>query len=257
MPGTELNRVRAFLSAFARRQAPSVVDVPGGFAVRDDALPYSHADNQVIIDGDAEPEALPGIADEVLGGLPHRLITVLRDQAGAGCAPALVRAGYTHSTSLIMLHTGPLPELGSLATAAGPVELDAFREPLTRRWRSFLPHGAEEAVRQLVDRRLARLRGADTVYFIGARAEDGEVASWADLYLDAVGGTAQFEDFLTSEAHLRKGYGRAVMAAALHRAADAGCGTRFLLADESDWPRHWYQRLGFEPLGRVHSFERG
>jgi GNAT superfamily N-acetyltransferase len=253
MPNSELLRINAFLAAFARRQAARVVDLPGGFAVYDDAFAHSHANNQIVIDTAVDPDALPALADEALGELPHRLISVLDDEAGRACAKPMARAGYVHSTCLVMLHTGPVP-------AAGPaeeVDLDAIRVPLARRWRGFLPDADDEVVRHLVDRREARRRGAEGVHFIGARTEDGEVAAWADLYLDPATGTAQIEDLITSEAHLRRGHADAVLATALRLAADRGCGTRFLIADATDWPRHWYARRGFEAIGHSHCFERG
>ena len=95
-----------------------------------------------------------------------------------------------------MLHAGPVP-------AGGPAEemdLDAIRVPLTRRWRDLLPDVGDEVVRHLVDRREARRRGADVVHFLGARTEEGEVASWADLYLEPATGIAQIEDLITSGA---------------------------------------------------------
>ncbi|MCX4789866.1 GNAT family N-acetyltransferase [Streptomyces sp. NBC_01221] len=253
MPSSELQRINAFLSAFARRQAAHTVDLPGGFAVYDDAFAHSRANNQVVVDTAVDPEALPAIAEEALGHLPHRMISVLDDAAGTACAEPLIRAGYTHSTYLVMLHAGPVP-------AGGPAEemdLDAIRTPLTRRWRGLLPDVDDEVVRHLVDRREARRRGADIVHFIGARAEEGEVASWADLYLDPATGTAQIEDLITSEAHLRRGYADAVLTTALRLAADADCGTRFLTADAADWPRHWYERRGLSVIGHSHCFERG
>lgn len=111
-------------------------------------------------------------------------------------------------------------------------------------------------LRHLVERREARRRGAEVVRFVGARTREGEVASWADLYADPASGTARIEDLLTSEAHLKRGYGDGVLAAALRLAADDDCGTRFLTADAADWPRQWYQRRGFSVIGRTHCFGR-
>ncbi|MEJ8646288.1 GNAT family N-acetyltransferase [Streptomyces sp. MS1.HAVA.3] len=252
MPSSEIQRINAFLSAFARRQAAHTVDVPGGFAAYDEALAQSHANNHLVIDTAVDPEALPAIAEEALRHLSHRLISVLDDEIGAACAEPLIRAGYTHSTYLVMLHTGAV-------RAGGPaeeVDLDALRIPLTRRWQGFLPDADEEVLRQLVDRREARRRGADVVHFIGARAEEGDVVSWADLYLDPATGIAQIEDLITSEAHLKRGYGDAVLSTALSRAVDQGCDTRFLIADAMDWPRNWYERRGFSVIGQTHGFER-
>lgn len=247
--------IRAFLVAFARRQAARTVDLPGGFAVLDDAFAHSRADNQVIVDGAVDPEALPGVVEEALGHLPHRLVQVLDDEVGSACAGPLVRAGYRHSAYLVMAHTGPAPV--PAGRAAEEVGLDALRVPLARRWRGLLPDADDEVVRQLVERRAARRRGAEVVRFVAARAEGGEPASWADLYVDRVSGTAQIEDLITSEAHLRCGYGDAVLAAAVRMAAEEGCGLRFLVAEEAGWPRHWYARRGFAVVGRSHGFERG
>ncbi|MEU4834555.1 GNAT family N-acetyltransferase [Streptosporangium sp. NPDC023615] len=253
MSTSELQRINSFLSAFARRQAARSVDLPGGFAVYDDAFAHSRADNQVIIDTVVDPEAVPAIAEEALGHLPHRLVSVLDDEVGTACAQPLIRNGYTHSTYLVMLHAGPAPAGGP----AEEVDLDAIRIPLTRRWRGLLPDVDDEVIRHLVDRREARRRGADIVHFLGARTEEGEVASWADLYLDPATGTAQIEDLITSEDHLRRGYADAVLTTALRLAADNDCGTRFLTADAADWPRHWYERRGFSVVGHSHCFERG
>ncbi|ROQ93846.1 ribosomal protein S18 acetylase RimI-like enzyme [Streptomyces sp. 2132.2] len=257
MPTSELQQINSFLSAFARRQASRIVDLPGGFAAYDDAFAHSRGNNQVVIDTAidtaVDPEALPAIAEEALGHLPHRLISVLDDEIARACAQPLIRHGYTHSTYLIMLHTGPVPAGGS----AEEVDLDAMRIPLTRRWRDLLPDVDEEVIRHLVDRREARRRGAAIVHFLGARTEEGEIASWADLYLDPASGTAQIEDLITSEAHLRRGHADAVLTTALRMAADKDCGTRFLTADATDWPRHWYERRGFSVIGHSHCFERG
>lgn len=252
MPDSEIQQITSFLAAFARRKAARTVDFPGGFAALDDAFPLSYGNNYAVVDAAVDPEALPALADEVLGHLPYRLLTVLDDEAGKACAEPLLRAGYAHCVYLVMLHGGPVPAGGG----AEEVDLDALREPLARSWRGFLPEAGEEVIRQLVDRRETCRRGADTVQFIGARTPEGEVASWADLYLDPASGTAQIEDLVTSELHLGRGYGDAVLASALRRAAGAHCATRFLIAHAADWPRHWYERRGFSVIGRHHGFER-
>ncbi|MFH8796120.1 GNAT family N-acetyltransferase [Streptomyces sp. NPDC017941] len=253
MPDSELQRIHSFQSAFARRQAARVVDLPGGFAVYDDDFAHSRANNQVYIDETADFEAVPAIAEQALGQLSHRFVSVLDDEAGKACAQPLIRAGYTHFSYLIMLHEGPVPGGGD----AHEVDLDALRGPLTRRWRGLLPDVGDDVVHHLVDRREARRRGADIVRFLAARTEEGEVASWADLYLDPATGMAQIEDLITAEAHLRRGYADAVLTAALRMAADKGCATRFLTADAQDWPRQWYERRGFSAVGRSHCFQRG
>ncbi|KAB8161299.1 GNAT family N-acetyltransferase [Streptomyces sp. 3MP-14] len=257
-PAAQLPALRAFLAAFARRQAPRVDELPCGFAVVNEELPHSRADNQLFVDRAVDdPTALPALVDRALAGLAHRLVTVLDDETGRALAAPLTEAGYEHTVDLLMVHQGPVPAAESERPRAEVVDLDALRAPLTRRWRGFLPGADDETLRQLVERRAVRQRGAPVVRFVGSRTESGEVASWADLYLDPAAGLAQIEDVLTAEEHLSGGHGSAVMGEALRLAASAGCATRFLIAEADDWPRHWYRRLGFVPVGRIHCFERG
>ncbi|MFJ3881167.1 GNAT family N-acetyltransferase [Streptomyces sp. NPDC090077] len=252
--GEELRRAVGFLSGFARRQAGRVRELPGGFAVFDDRFAGSWSHNQVVVDRtDVDPAALPGLVDEAMAERPFRSVSVLDGEFGRACAEPLRRAGYRHSTYLLMLHTGPVAGGGG---PVGEVSPEEIRAPLEASWRSALPQAGEEVVRMLVDRRVTRLRGAERVCLLGSRARNGEVAAWTDLYLEPGPGIAQVEDLMTAEGHRRRGHADAVLAAALRRAADAGCRTRFLTADADDWPRHWYARRGFAVIGHTHGFER-
>ncbi|MGW6918738.1 GNAT family N-acetyltransferase [Kitasatospora sp. NPDC054939] len=256
MSGAELRRITAFLAGFARRQADRTVELPGGFAVFNDEFPTSWADNQVHVDRtDVDPAALPELVDRALAERPFRFVTVLDGDFGDACAEPFERAGYTRSTYLVMLHTGPLPPLAP-AHRAADVPLDAFRGPLAASWRSYLPEADDATVRALVDRREVRRRGAEQVRFLGARTAAGEVAAWADLYLQPGDGVAQFEDLMTDPAQRRRGHADTVLGTALHLAAEADCGTRFLTAESDDWPRGWYERRGFTAVGRTHCFHR-
>ncbi|WMX45389.1 hypothetical protein RGF97_11740 [Streptomyces roseicoloratus] len=151
-----------------------------------------------------------------------------------------------------MLHTGPVPELGG----AREVDLPALRGPVAESWRRFLPDAGDDVVHTLVERRAVRRRRADDVRFLASHDEFGEVASWADLYLDTDSGIAQIEDLVTAGTHLRQGHAGVVVDTALRMAHAAGCTTVFLTALATDWPRHWYGRRGFVPVGALACFER-
>ena len=245
-----LGRIADFRASCARRQAAHTRELPGAFAVFDDALAHSRDNNPLVVEGSVDPEGLPALAEEVLGQLPYREITLLRHGLRESCAGPLLRAGYRHSVALVMLHTASDPVGGS----AHDISLDDLRAPLTRQLPRLVPGIDEEAVRHLVERRVARQRSAHTVRFLGTRAADGTLAAWADLYADPHRGIAQIEDLVTAEEYLGQGYGDDVLRTALRRTL--AYPTRFLLADAEDWPRSWYARRGFRVLGRTHSFTR-
>jgi N-acetylglutamate synthase-like GNAT family acetyltransferase len=251
MPAADLQRVTDFRISFARRQAVTLTEVPGGVAVGDPEYAGSHEHNQLIIDGSPEPAQLPALADVALGHLPYRRITILDDATAAACAPALITADYVHDIELVMTHSGVIEAPASFADA---VTLQELRPALIRQLCAWMPQTADAVIYQLADRRAARLCGADQVRFLAVRDENGTVASWADLYLDQTRGIAQIEDVMTAEGHTRRGYANTVLATALHQAA--GYGLIFLLADADDWPLTWYARRGFTPIGRSHVFTR-
>ncbi|MET7900051.1 GNAT family N-acetyltransferase [Streptomyces sp. NPDC005336] len=261
MPQNDLQRAIDFRLLFARRQSAEVRGVPGGFLVLNEQYARSHEHNQIHIDGPVDPAALPGVADTAMAGLPHRRITVHDDRLGLACAPALTLAGYQHAVEVVMTHTGPVPV--PVSGRGDVVELDLGPDPYGPLWRAlaaqqrrWMPDADEETVRQLVGRRAARRDGAEEVRFLAVHDEDGDVASWADLYLEPAEGIAQIEDLATADHARRHGHADAVLSDALHRAATAGCALRFLVADAEDWPRHWYARRGFTPNGRAHVFSR-
>ena len=248
---TDLKRITAFRLSFARRQAPVVREFPGSVAVLDPRYAASHEHNQLIVVRAPEPGDLIALAERALGHLPYRRITILDDATATASAPALTADGYVHDTELVMTHSGAAPVPASLADAVTVPEL---RPALIRQLCAWMPQASDAVIYQLADRRSARLRGADQVRFLAARDENGTIASWADLYLDPAAKIAQIEDVMTAEPHTRRGYADTVLATALREAA--GCHLVFLLADAGDWPRTWYARRGFAPIGRSHVFTR-
>ena len=252
-------RAAAFRSSFARRQAAAVTEAVGGFVVADPALPRSNEHNQLVLDGTAAPEAVLAALEGPLG---HRQVSVLTGELGDLCTPLLTAAGYTRDDELVLAHTGPLPPLGERtpdgAAAGGvrSVEPEELRAAVEREQRRWNPDGDAELLRQLAGRGGTRRRGAPEVLFLTSRAADGEPAAWADLYLDPAAGIAQIEGVVTAERYSRRGHADAVLADGLRRAAAAGCGLFFLVADADDWPRHWYARRGFTEVGRSHRFYR-
>ncbi|RSN06566.1 GNAT family N-acetyltransferase [Nonomuraea sp. WAC 01424] len=244
----ELGRAIAFQHAFARRKSPAVLPVPGGFAVLDERYPMSHDDNRLIVES-GRPGAALAAAEETLAALGHRLVCVDDDRLGQEFRPAFAAAGYEHDTNLVMAFHGVRPAASAPAERLG---LEELLPVLRAEWRESLPHASEQVVEGLAARAATRTAGADRVEFRAVRAPGGQVAARADLYVHD--GVAQIENVYTGERHRGQGHARALMTALLAETADAEL--TFLVADAADWPREFYARLGFVPLGRTHAFLR-
>jgi predicted GNAT family acetyltransferase len=82
--------------------------------------------------------------------------------------------------------------------------------------------------------------------------DGNEIVAIAELY--PLGDVAQVEAVYTLEAFRGRGFGRAVVLVAAKAARDAGADLVFLNADDEDWPKALYGKLGFDELGRFWSF---
>jgi GNAT superfamily N-acetyltransferase len=111
----------------------------------------------------------------------------------------------------------------------------------------------EEVVRQLVDMRVQFAAAvAVTRWFVGT--VDGVDATVTTLFSD--GAVAQVEDVMTLREHRRRGLARAALTLALDAAAEMGHELVFIVADDGDWPKDLYARLGFDPVGHTWAFTR-
>ncbi len=178
-------------------------------------------------------------AERELRGLAHRYVEVVDDALGAAVAPELAAEGYAHEIIVTMVHF-------SLATLRPAI--------IIRDWRANLPDADDEQFAQLADRTALSSRGADLVLL--AVFDGREIAAHAELYLDRAAGLAQSERLCTHAEFRGRGYATALVLDALRRGREAGCDLSFLTAGLDDWPREWYQRLGYRDAARTHHFDR-
>lgn len=87
-------------------------------------------------------------------------------------------------------------------------------------------------------------------FFVGM--VDGQRAGNCELYLD--GRDAQVEDVGTLERFRGRGVARSVVLRAVAAARESGASKVFIVADEGDWPKYLYGRLGFDQIGRCGDF---
>ena len=250
----EKARAIAFEERLRDRSAERIVPWRFGAALFTDSLPRVWDINLLRAERPSGATAadLAAEADRVQGGagLVHRKIVVLDEQEGARLEPGFRELGWELSRLLFMAHRGAaVPDPGA---AVAEVSRDVLR-PLRERIAREAPSSREEEdIREV-------LASADRIAAIGgarhfAVFERDEVASCADLYSD--GRTAQVEDVATRPEARGRGYATAVVLRALAEARAAGHDFVFLVADDDDWPKELYAKLGFEPIGRTYSFLR-
>ena len=229
------------------------VDSLFGVAVIEPELPRRHDSNYLLAERvpiGAGAQDLAAEADRILGGagLAHRAVFTFDEALGARLEREFRALGWNVRRHIWMAQLRE-PERGadlSLVEEVGEAELRPGRTAEILRF----PWGTNEVAEQLLDAKLLLGERAETRFF-GVRA-GGEIVSWADLYLAQ--GVGQVEDVATKEEHRGKGYATAIVLRAAAEARAGGADLVFLVADEDDWPKELYERLGFDTVGRLTKF---
>jgi ribosomal protein S18 acetylase RimI-like enzyme len=250
---TELERALAFL-ALADHGGTREEPFAYGTALFDDRLPRRWDSNYLLVERLPETVGAAELAEEAErlqggAGLSHRKLEVRDERAGARLEPEFRELGWAVNRHLLMaLHRAPDSPQGS--TAVAEVDLQALREPRAEQLRSYPWAEDDEVLAQLHEAKALLAKRVETRFF--AALENDRPVSWSDLYL--AGATAQIEDVGTLESHRGRGYARAVVLRAAAEARRAGAELVFLVADDEDWPKELYRKLGFDELGRIYEF---
>jgi ribosomal protein S18 acetylase RimI-like enzyme len=199
---------------------------------------------------DLTGDAVEAYADELQGSLAHRKVVIPDEGAGARVADELKERGWRYFTLVTMAYRGgrTAPTRARPAEEVAPDELREARE-------RALDDGRRDAdARHQIVAFTERMAEVGSARLFAARGDRSEIGSFCALFLGD--GVAQIDEVTTVEQYRRRGLGRAVVLGALHAALEAGAELTFLVADEGDWPMRWYERLGFEQLGRRYELIR-
>ena len=257
MPDGERERALAFLRALDERRAERVERLPDGYgvAVFADSLPLVHDQNKALAAptvGADDLEMLVAAVEDVqsAAGLRHRKVAFEDEALCASIADWFGRRGWRQRPLRLMVHRGPAPGEDAVGRA---VELDP-REllPATYAFATEEPWGrSAEARRQVVAGDELTARAIEERAFGVAAGE--AIVAYCRLY--SHDGVGQIENVTTLTAHRRRGYARSLVSLALRESLRANDLT-FLVAEGADWPRHFYERLGFEDVGGFCEFNR-
>ena len=181
-------------------------------------------------------------------GLSHRKLLVPDERAGERLSRGFSELSWRRARHVVMAHRGASPD--EPAHPVQRVESAALRTARTRAFEQDLGSGAAAQVAASLDLIASVVRSARGF----AVETDGEFASWCVLYEE--NGIGQVDDVVTAGRYRRRGFARAVVSAATRASLESGNEITFLVADDEDWPKQLYARLGYEPIGRRFEFTR-
>lgn len=230
--------------------ADTFESIDAGVVVSTPSLPAVWAVNQVRVTEPMAFEELVALADEQMAGLAYRHVAVEHQQVGPELEAAFRAAGWKVERDVVMVLSGPAdrPADTSVVDDAGEDEV----VEIMRRWYAGdEPNPAE--IDQLADygRRESRALGDQ---LLGVRRGDGRLVAITKLRSD--GPTAEVEDVYTVPEARGHGFARALISRAVDLARGAGHDLVFIVADDVDWPKLLYERLGFRSAGFVWQFHR-
>jgi ribosomal protein S18 acetylase RimI-like enzyme len=253
---SDLQRAVAFERGAHEQAARRVERLPYGFSFLDERLPLVFFANLLWVTATAADDAISAAqliadADRRLANYTHRWAIVEHEPLWRALDDDLAAAGWGSETHVYMTHRHApdrLPDLSAVREVGHDGVLTA-----ERRFTQAQPWCTDpEAGRQVIEhhRRIGELLGERC---FAAYAGD-EVCAYAKLR--HVDGVAQIEDVVVLAEHRGAGLGRLVTSAALAAAMELEPELLFIVADDDDWPKELYGRLGFAPMGRVRAYHR-
>ncbi|HSK91268.1 MAG TPA: GNAT family N-acetyltransferase [Euzebyales bacterium] len=239
-------RVRAAL-------ATTACPLPFGRVVISDDFTAIYDQNLIEIDSAAPPHEVRDTIERVASDLAwqHRNVEITSPAIADQVRATLLAAGYREQCNITMaLDARHCPTPAPVTAPAAVVDVGA-QLPLARALLAEQPSITGDVVLDQFEQRERRL--ADVA---GARAvvapPDAPVSRCLVLTDGAI---ADIDAVGTLSAHRAQGWSTAVMWRAMELARADGLDT-VLVADDDDWPRSWYERLGFREIGRSAQFQR-
>jgi GNAT superfamily N-acetyltransferase len=240
-----LGRTSEFLRRGLELTADSLREIDGGTVALTPALPQVWSLNHIRLVEPLPAVAALELAEDHLAALSFRHIVADTDAIGRALEQPLRRAGFKIERELVMAMAGSPP-----TRANGPRVIESDEDAmleLERRWIAEDRRLTAEVVDQILEAARREGRGWGERRFV-LTGEDGRPAAMTKLRCD--GHTAQVEDVYTVPELRGRGFASTLVSHAVAVAQQSGHDLVFILADDDDWPKHLYARLGFAPIGR-------
>jgi ribosomal protein S18 acetylase RimI-like enzyme len=247
-------RAFAFQQRVLARTSTRIRQLPWGTAYFHDDFPLRYDANMAMVDrplAGAAADDLVAALDEAYDGFAHREVEFA--SVADADSVALGMAGHEYAAEhIVVMARRREPDREPDLDVVEELWLDEI-QPFTAEVTLREPWGAAPGVAEtMAEFRRVLVEGVGARFF--AQRLDGRIAGSCELYLD--GEIAQIEDVNTLEEFRGRGVARNVVLRAAEEAARSGATFVFLFADEQDWPRHLYGRLGFDEVGQSRLFTR-
>jgi len=246
----QLRRIEGFLDKLNANVCDRVVEWPGGLAYLNASLPKIWDINFLDVhDASLSADKIEAHAEELLWetGCSHRRVRVRDPVLGAALDRDFRDRGWDTDIHVVMAHrrtpnrvidTSMVQELGEGTWPGRDEQL-----------RTYTFANDDETMRQMRAFYLRLLTAGSGRDF--AIVEDGKPVSFALLYSN--GDIGQIEDVATLEPYRNRGYSWRVLARVLDESRSRNDLT-FLVADERDWPKDFYAKLGFDAVTHHYFF---
>ncbi len=224
-----------------------------GWVIRTPSLPMVWSANEVrVVEPIRFSDAL-ALVERHLAGLPYRQLVVEHEASARRLEREFRADGWKVERNVTMALARP-PDLEADTSDVRDVEAGAALM-LMARWAAEDPdlQLSAEGLRQVVEhsRRAWIARRARSLGVVG---DDGGLAAMTTLFSD--GTIGQVEDVYTVPEARRRGFARALVTRAVSLALQEGNELTFIVADDNDWPKKLYSKVGFEPIGYSWLFHR-
>jgi GNAT superfamily N-acetyltransferase len=201
--------------------------------------------------GTATAAELAADADRILAGFGHREFIFEGDAEGARLSAAFVDLGYAADRLVWMVLRGD-HDRDPAPVEAREVDLDTVRALMVET--TMVSHGgtSRDDAEMLTDFTRVLVDRIDARFF--AAWIDDRIAGCCELYRRD--GVAQIENVDTLARFRNRGAARAFIGAAIDAARVAADDLIFLVADDADWPKRLYGKLGFDAVGYFRQFTK-
>lgn len=200
---------------------------------------------EVAAPDDLTAEALAAEADKLQSGLGHRKIECEDESSGHRLTRGLEKSGWRVTRLAWMRYEAARVEP---AHAPDVVEVDVQRvRHLKAQWLGTEDLGTPTSIDHFLDdeESVALLLPGHATTLAAVDAA-GEPIAFCTLRI--AGECGDLEDLYCAPASREHGLASALVRSAITRALDGGAKDLFIVADQDDWPKDLYARLGFRTV---------